>query len=167
MHAPDLPAHWDIFRQLHAVVDSRRVDSRTLGREEALTALLDRFGMGCDPPDPADVQRQFDYLCANRAAKYRRRARLDRHIAEMGQVILTERTTASVALKELVEMVRCETPDADWRILRMLAEGFTYLEVADWLGVSVGNLKSRASRRRHHLRSSPIGRRVQNALAAR
>jgi DNA-directed RNA polymerase specialized sigma24 family protein len=123
--------------------------------------------MGCGASDPHGVQREFDCLCANRTAKYRRRAQLDRRFAGTGQVFQTQPIIEVVALRELAEMVRRATSDIDWQILRMLAEDFTYAEVADRLGMSVGKLKSRVSRARCRLRSSPAGRHIQEALAAR
>ena len=166
MPSPDLPAQWGVFHRLQAIGSSRRVDSQTLGRDEALTALSDKFGTGCDPLDPDSVQRQFDRLRVNRTAKYRRRVQLDRQIAENTQTILPAQHTQVVAIKELAELLHRETPEADWQILRMLADGFTYREIADQQGLSITNLKSRVFRVRCRLRSSPTGRQVQGALAA-
>lgn len=167
MTSPDLPAPWGVFHRLQTVASCRRISPLARGRDEALTELPDTFGAaGCDPPDPDDIRRRFDVLCGNRAAKYRRRAQIDRRIAGGTRATLADRHTHAVAVKELADLVRRAISDADWVIFRMLSEGFTYREVADRRGMTVEALKSRISRVRSRLRDSPVGRQVQDALAA-
>jgi DNA-directed RNA polymerase specialized sigma24 family protein len=165
MNPPKISASWHIYHQLHSFGHSQKINPRTLGREDALTTLLGRFGAIPTPLDPGAVQRQFDYLCVNRATKYRHRMRLDRRIAEVDAHNPVEKHTEAVATRELVSLIRREMSESDWSILWMLAEGFTYGEVADKFGMSVARLKSRVSRTRSRIRSSPTGRWVQEALA--
>lgn len=165
MSSPDLPAPWGVYLRLHSLGLSRKITSLSLGRDEALTELPDQLGTECAPSDPDIVQRKFDYLCVNRATKYRHRARLDHQVAERTTHVLAEKHTNAVATRELVDLVRRETSDADWSILWMLAEGFTYREVADKFSMSFEKLKSRVCRTRFRIRSSSTGQRVQEALA--
>ena len=146
MNPPKIPAPWSLYHQLHALGHSQKINSRTLGRDDALTALLGRFGATPTPLDPGAVQRQFDYLCVNRATKYRHRMRLDRRYPEGDTHNPVEKHTEAVATKELVGLIRRELSESDWSILWMLAEGFTYGELADKFGMSVEKLKSRVRR---------------------
>jgi DNA-directed RNA polymerase specialized sigma24 family protein len=92
--------------------------------------------------------------------------RLDRRIAEEDARNPVEKHTEAVATRELVSLIRREISESDWSILWMLAEGFTYGEVADKFGMSVAKLKSRVRRTRSRIRSSPTGRWVQEALVS-
>lgn len=165
MTSPDLPGRWCVFHRLNSLGRSQKINPRSLGRDDALTALLDRFGTAQAPSDPGIHQRQFDYLCVNRATKYRHRVRLNRRIAEGTANFLIEQHTEAVAMRELVSLVRREISDSDWSILWMLAEGFTYREVADKFGMSVVRLKSRVCRTRSRIRNSSTGRWIQEAMA--
>ena len=135
------PLPRSLYHQLHALGHSQKINSRTLGRDDALTALW-QVRSDSYPSRSRRVQRQFDYLCVNRATKYRHRMRLDRR-SEGDTHNPVEKHTEAVATKELVGLIRRELSESDWSILWMLAEGFTYGELADKFGIAVEKLKSR------------------------
>jgi DNA-binding CsgD family transcriptional regulator len=169
MSAADIPAPWRIFQILQSSAAGRKLDPFGLGHDEALTELPGLFhpsDTGATLPDPERLRRRFDHLRANRATKFRRRAKLDRQIAKRTPSAVTEAVDEVVAVKELTELVHLETSESEWELLRLLADGFTYNEIADRHGTSVESLKSRVSRVRSRIRLSPAGLVIQKALGA-
>ena len=68
------------------------------------------------------------------------------------------------ATSELLGLVRQCVPETDWQVPWMLAEGYSYGEIASPHGVTVESLKSRTCRLRSRIRNSREGRIVSNVL---
>ena len=166
MHSMCLPFPWgDYLGPQQAANDNFIINARSLGCEEALTAILEDFGSNCAPSDSDAVQRRFGNLCTNRRAKYRQRKQLNKKWAdENSRESSAADHTEVVATVELVELLRVYVSRAEWQLLWKLAGGSSYREVAAQCGISVGNLKSRTSRIRDRVRNSNVGRRIQLAL---
>ena len=178
MSARALPFPWNDYLQFQSDGDSRTASPASFGQDDALAALVEDFAPGGRPLDSVSLRNQFENLCCNRAAKYRRRIRLTERFAERQRSIrresvrcllggrgpLPEDHAAAVATSELVGLVRRCVPEADWQVLWMLAEGYSYGEIAARYGVTAESLKSRTCRLRSRIRNSTVGRRVQAAL---
>ena len=178
MPPTSLPFPWNEFLHFQPKGDRRSVSPDSLGQEEALSALVDDIGAGRGPSDPDQIRRQFDNLRSNRTAKHRRRFRLDRRMAEdiLGSRIEGTRQvrvdrgpfandhSEAVATRELVGLVRKSVPATDWRILWMLAEGYSYSETAARCEMTIEALKCRASRARGRIRNSPVGSAILAAI---
>ena len=148
-----------------AIINSYIINSKSLGREEALTAILEDFDRGRAPSDSDAFQRRFGNLCTNRRAKYRQRKQLDKKwVAQDSREFLADDDTETASRRELAELLQGEVSPAEWQILWKLAEGHSYREVAAQCGMSLANLKSRTSRIRDRVRNSDMGRIVQLAL---
>ena len=178
MSANALPFPWNDYRQFQSHGDVRTANSASFGHDDALSSLVDDFSASGGQLDSVSLRSQFENLCSNRAAKYRRRIRLTERFAERqrsmrresvrsllrGQGPLPEDHAATVATSELLGLVRRCVPEADWNVLWMLAEGYSYDEIAARYGVTAESLKSRTCRIRCRIRNSTVGRRVQAAL---
>lgn len=179
MSASALPFPWDDFAHFQSCNDSRTIWPIALGRDEALTALLGDLGRDDSLRDSERLRGQFRNLCRNRAAKHGRRRRLDKQFAGSdrfasrrgavqsplgGRGALAEGQVGSVAIRELVDLIRQEVPESDWQILWMLAEGYSYGEIAARYNWTSECLKCRICRVRSRIRKSRVGRLVQAAL---
>jgi DNA-binding NarL/FixJ family response regulator len=146
---------WEVYLRLQALAASPSSGPIPSGRDEALSALLDDFVVGRLPAEPEGIVRRFGTLAANRVSKHRRRAQLDRTIAERTPAASRSRDhTLNVATEEIVAMVRDRVADVEWQTLRMLSEGYTCREVASNCGTSIETVKSRACRTRARVRAS-------------
>jgi hypothetical protein len=173
-----LPFPWNDYLQFQSDGDGRTAIPASFGHDDALAALVDDFGPSGQPPDPVSLRSQFENLCCNRAAKYRRRIQLMERFAERRRAMRRDSVRsllggrgphpedhpAKVAISELVDLVRRCVPKADWQVLWMLAEGYSYDEIAARYGVTAESLKSRTCRLRSRIRNSTVGRMVQAAL---
>lgn len=161
-----MPFPWaDYLPTQQAASYSHQINPESLGREEALAAVLDDFGGDRRPFDSAALQRRFGNLCANRRGKHLQRKKLDKKLAgDRIRETPTADHTESVAVKELIGMLQDAVSAADWQILWKLAEGYSCGEVAAQRGISLANLKSRASRSRSRIRNSDAGKAVKFAL---
>jgi hypothetical protein len=173
-----LPFPWNDYLQFQSDGDVRTANSASFGHDDALSSLVDDFGPSGRQLDSVSRRSQFENLCCNRAAKYRRRTRLMERFAERqrsmrresvrsllgGRGPLPEDHAATVATSELLDLVRRCVPEADWNVLWMLAEGYSYNEIAVRYGVTAESLKSRTCRIRSRIRNSTVGRRVQAAM---
>lgn len=178
MFASTFPFPWNDFLQFQSADDGRTTSPVSLGREEALAALINDFDADRGVRDSESLRSKFNNLCCNRAAKYRRRIQLDERLAEFLRVMrreevrslrsgrgpLSEDHAGMVATRELLSLIRQCVPEADWQVLWMLAEGYSYGEIAARCGLTVENLKSRACRIRGRIRESRVGRMLQAAL---
>ncbi len=178
MPARALPFPWNDFLRFQSAGDSRAANPDSFGHDDALTACVDELGLSGRSMDSVSLCGQFENLCCNRAAKYRRRIRLSERFAErrrsmrresvrslvQGRGPLCEDHVAKVATSELLGLVRQSVRETDWRVLWMLAEGYSYAEVAARHGVTVESLKSRTCRLRSQIRNSNVGRKVQAAM---
>jgi DNA-directed RNA polymerase specialized sigma24 family protein len=178
MPSSALPFPWNDFLQFQSVGDNRSTCPASLGREEALTALVGAFGSDDEERDSENLRSQFDNLCCNRSAKHRRRTQLNERLAEVrraerregvrsllsGRGPLSEDHVGMVITRELLNLARQCVPEADWQILWMLAEGYSYEETAACFGLTADNLRSRACRIRGRIRESQVGRLLHAAL---
>lgn len=178
MPAHALPFPWNDYHQFQSAGDVGASNPASFGLDDALAALVDDLSSGDPPSDSVSLHSKFENLCCNRAAKYRRRIRLVERFAErqrsrrresvraqlVGRGPLPEDHAARVATAELLELVRRCVSEAEWRILWMLAEGYSYGEIAACYGVTVENLKSRTSRLRSRIRNCTVGRMVHAAM---
>jgi hypothetical protein len=147
------PIPWEAFARLQSQSNPRTVHARSAGREEAIETVLDDL-VACRIPFEAQViERRFDHLCANRATKHRRRARLlrGRSSQQRPQVLNPCRT---FAVRHLMERIREVVQARDYRYLLELAEGRSYAEVAARHGLNEGTLKSRVARAREQARKA-------------
>ena len=82
MSARALPFPWNDYLQFQSDGDSRTASPASFGQDDALAALVEDFAPGGRPLDSVSLRNQFENLCCNRAAKYRRRIRLTERFAE-------------------------------------------------------------------------------------
>jgi DNA-binding NarL/FixJ family response regulator len=178
MPAPALPFPWNDYHQFQSAGDDRASNPASFGHDDALAALVDDLSSGGPPSDSMSLRSKFENLCCNRAAKYRRRIRLMERFAERqrssqresvqaqlaGRGPVSEDHAASFATAELLDLVRRCVSEPEWRILWMLAEGYSYGEIAAQYGVTVENLKSRTCRLRNRIRNSTVGLMVHAAM---
>jgi hypothetical protein len=178
MPASALSFPWNDFLQFQTACEGRTTCPASLGREEALTIFVGELDPDGGKHDSRSLRTQFDNLCCNRAAKYRHRIQLSKQFADLrraqrseversllsGRGLLPENHTGMVAIRELLSLARQCVSKGDWKILWMLAEGYSYGEIAGCYGLTIGNLKSRLSRIRSRIRKSPVGRLLHTAL---
>lgn len=178
MSAFALPFPWGDFAHFQSCDDGRTTWPIALGHDEALTALVGGLSDYDAVHGSERLRGRFSNLCCNRAAKHRRRLRLDRQFADVrladrreavrsllsGRGALAEDQMGSVAIRELLDLVRQEVSESDWRILWMLAEGYSYGEIAAHCNTTPESLKCRICRVRSRIRESRVGRLVQAAL---
>lgn len=178
MPAHALPFPWNDYHHFQSAGDDWATSPASFGHDDALAAIVDDLGSGGRPPDSVSLGNQFENLCCNRAAKHRHRLRLVEQFTERlrlkqresvrtrsaGRGPLPEDHVARVATAELVDLIRRCVSEPDWRVLWMLAEGYSYGEIAARYGVTVENLKSRTCRLRSRIRNSAIGRMVHASM---
>jgi len=160
-----LPFPWDTFCQLQrATALSLVVTPRTIGREEALTALAEDIAAGNVPAGREEMERRFSSLSANRAAKYRQRGRLERlALQELQPRCFREDSFEGVAIGELSRLTLSQVSPQDRQLLREMSIGMAYSEIASKRGWPVGTLKAHISRLRRRVRESRVGELVQHA----
>ena len=153
----EIPEEWHQFCRLHAFNCQSRVSPRHAGSDEQLDAILIAFGRGTKLDD--DVA---DRIGRNRARKHRLRDRLvqDRLVQErlfrFDEVAsLPDDVVEKAAIADHVAWVRSNTSAKEWHSLWLLAEGFSYAQVAQTLHLSEGTLKSQVARCRARLRMLP------------
>jgi len=153
-----LPFPWNTFQRLQAATDSRIINARTNGREEALTVLLEELAAGKVPPNAETMERRYRTLSANRAKKYRYRV-------ELGQRLVYEHQGERLgydhcdllAFRELTRLALAKLLPRDWELLQEVGNGTSYRELARRLGKPVGTLKARVSRLRRQIRNMKVG----------
>jgi hypothetical protein len=147
----DSPIPWEVIARLQSKSNPRTTHPRSLGREEAFEGILEDLFDQRILPEAEVIERRFDYLCANRATKYRRRVHLRRVWSSQQRPGIPD-SSQKLATHELVERLRKVVQAADYCCLLQLAEGHSYADVAARHSLNEGNLKSRVCRARARAR---------------
>ena len=160
-NARDLPLQWRLFCRHHPYADGAVVNDHVFGTDEQLDVILCLIASG-EVPQEAPVRR----LSRNRSRKYGDRRTLLIKYLPATSCSINPTSHELIEHKEQVEWVRAITSAREFAALWMLANDYTYKEIAGRLGVSVGTLKSRVARCRQRLRRHPECR-VTSESAAR
>lgn len=143
----DLPHPWGAFGHLQAeLLRGRCINNQGWGTEAALNRILASL-QDNDPPTLEEITR----TAANERRRERHRARL-RHIYLPANDAPPHPEDALAARQEL-RSIRAKVSARDWTILREMAFGCDYAEVASIVGGSPGSLRVRMLRLRQRLRA--------------
>ena len=159
-NAQDLPPEWRLFCRHHPYSDGAVVNDHAFGTEEQLDVILCLIASG-EVPQEAPVRR----LSRNRARKYGARRTILIKYLPATSYSTNPTSHALIEEKEQVQWVRAITSAREFVALWMLANDYTYKEIAGRLGVSVGTLKARVARCRQRVRRHPESR-VRSEITA-
>jgi hypothetical protein len=139
----DLPEPWAIYARWQAALMGRdRVDDVTWGLEAGLNRCLDQTA-------PAeDVTRAV--AAESRRERYRQRLR-SIYLSKENEVPDCE---SAVIAAERLEQVRASVSEGEWELLRDVAEGKNYRELAASSHSTPGALRIRTMRLRLRLRAA-------------
>ena len=173
MTADDQSA-WATFQALQQLPQPRTIQG-DFAREETLDVILDEIA--AEPSTLSEqIRRRFRNLSRNRRTKYYQRKALERESVrpsyrrggrDFEVVMLAPRqkdASDAVAMAQLVMLVRGLLSGADFQLLREIAIGGTYAEIAAKLGLSIAAAKARIFRIRQCVRTSPLGQTIDEAL---
>lgn len=168
------PNSWVVFSHLQKNYDPVSADL-ALAREEALDEVLNEITLNPTISEERLVRR-FRSLCRNRRSKQSHRRYLEqkrcrpccrrngRYVTGMPPDPFTSDVFESVAIAELLVLVRRALAVDDFQLLWEIAVGVSYCDAARERGVSVPCLKARLFRIRNQVRMSAIGPVVCAAL---
>lgn len=167
---------WGEFSRFQAFANRRKLDRKSWGIDEALQHLLfkiencsldelsewlDRLAINRGNRLGRVVERNealrawLKNLATNRSKKYRSNVPLVAEIAD-GYV---EPLSAAIETAEIVDLVRLNATATEWTVLRRIACGESYGDLARELGMVENSLKSLVLRCRRRLAS-----RLENAV---
>jgi DNA-binding NarL/FixJ family response regulator len=161
-----LPFPWCTLLRLQTAANSRVVNARTQGQEEAISLIIEELAVGEVPTNAETMERHYRTLSANRAGKYRHRTMLARQVAYEHQVRHVDHgPTEVIALQQVTTLLSEELTSQDWELLREIGDGTSYSEVGRKLGVPVGTVKARVSRLRRHMRNTEVAKIIRQTFA--
>ena len=152
-----LSAGWQAISSLqHHLENSSWVDLRSLAAEEALADVLTQFDAG-DDVSVADTGRLYHSRRLNRLRRNRKReALLVEHVDSTARPEFEQHfSDASEAAErgDFLRLLEQKLEGPDLTILKLVAGGFSYKELAVKLGMSEASLRTHACRARERARS--------------
>lgn len=138
---PELRDRWGAYARLQQTLERRRrVDDRTWGLEAGLNRLL-----SAEPPAEEDVDRAI--LSESRKERYRTELRRTYPSDDPSKGTLQH----TLDTRQRFRRIQARVTAMEWAILRAVAEGYTYKEIASFAKVSPGALRVRVLRLRRTL----------------
>lgn len=138
----ELPQSWDAYARVQDKLDRcDAADDYAWGLEATLNRLLDGL-----PPEET-------------ARSVSSEGRKERHRARLRRVYLTGHYTSddpesALRVRDILRTIVTLVSAADWALLRSLAEGYEYNEVAAARRTTSGALRTRVSRLRRSLKAA-------------
>ena len=142
------PHPWDVYEPLQAELRSTYMDSEYWGLEELANKVLDPATMKSSAN--ADTRKRMRAAAARRE-RHRGHLRHLRVIQAVAAPIDADAECKALEVREAIEYIRAEVTADDWALLKAVAVGRSYAQLARERGVSSGSLRVRVSRLRAKL----------------
>jgi hypothetical protein len=152
-----LSSGWQAIEGLqHNLENNKWLDAASLAAEEALTYVLDAFLSGHVVTD-AEINSKFHSRRKNRRRRNRQREKLVKTHAEKSVRLEIEARVSDPSVEvqniDFLKMVELKMDPSNFTLLKRIADGTGYSQLALELGVSEASLRTKVCRVRENARS--------------
>lgn len=145
-----LPSGWQAVQGLqHYLENNKWLDASSLAAEEALADVLDAFLSG-EAVSDAEINRSFHSRQKNRRRRNRQRETLVKSHAEKSVRVEHDQQVSDPSVEvenvDFLQVVEMTMDAGNFTLLKRIADGTTYTELAAGLGVSEASLRTKACR---------------------